>query len=964
MIGPFALTANAGGPRFVTGTQFSAAQAGNPIAFRISNPLYYTDPGALSASVTHAQADAMVAAAAASWNIPTASLVLAQGGSLAQHVSAGNLTVKRTGVFFPADVDPNNYLSKPIAVIYDTDGSVTDAVLGSGASYPLGCRQTGVTESIDRFGPEGTIDHALLIVNGRCAVDAGPALLQLQYQVERAFGRILGLAWSQLNDNVFTSATQPTAIQVSNWPVMHPVDVICGPYTYQCMTSPSSLRPDDRSALTQLYPVTPANQVAGKILSASHSVQIRAYLQFPTGQGMDMVNVTVRRMAIGTAEVEPFQLASGVSGVRFQQVFANAVSGAVSEADNTGTSWQPAQALMAMPYVEVGDGATLFMQTEAINRLYTGEYAIGPYSRPPVTPSGSVQVFENDSAHPGSEQDYTINVADAAANCSPGQDGLEDNPIPADTSGWWNGLLCSVGHTSWVNAKIKGGRSWTVEIDALDESGALTLNKAQPVLGLWKSTDPTGTLPTVSYTEASMNASAAGVTQIRMPTTAPDASFRIAITDQFGGGRPDFLYRARILAADSLTPSIVASGGGQVLITGRGFQPGMQVLVNGAAATVLSSSATTLTARVPSMATAHGVNGVPLAVTVRDAATGGVSTITDALRYSVATLNTLVSVSTPASLKTGVSAATPFAVKVLGANGTTPIAGASVRLEVTRGAATLAACGTAATCTLTSDAGGVVRTDVTGNAAGSIELNATELTGGAAVSVTLTDVDPLRTATIADPPRFVAAGAAAGWTITLSALQDGVPAQGVPVTWSVSPGGTLSGSGLNTAASGGATTLVSLAAASGVANVTVTGCAWSTVCSTWQVQVIDPAQWTISITGGAGQSSSVSGTLADVGFLISDGAGHPVQGAPVTLYQTVDDWEGSCPDQGRCASASVLASAKDTLSTNAAGLLSIAPLRVPGVPQIVNLAAVAGTTGFVTLSIPIVPAIPMGSETP
>ena len=75
-----AATAWAGGPRFVTGSQFSAVGPGQFMAFRTNQPLYFTDAGGLGAAVTHAQADAMVAAAAAVWNTPTSSLVLAQGG--------------------------------------------------------------------------------------------------------------------------------------------------------------------------------------------------------------------------------------------------------------------------------------------------------------------------------------------------------------------------------------------------------------------------------------------------------------------------------------------------------------------------------------------------------------------------------------------------------------------------------------------------------------------------------------------------------------------------------------------------------------------------------------------------------------------------------------------------------------------------------------------------------------------
>ena len=34
--------------------------------------------------------------------------------------------------------------------------------------------------------------------------------MQLQYQLMRAFGRVLGLGWSQTNDNVFTGSPQAT----------------------------------------------------------------------------------------------------------------------------------------------------------------------------------------------------------------------------------------------------------------------------------------------------------------------------------------------------------------------------------------------------------------------------------------------------------------------------------------------------------------------------------------------------------------------------------------------------------------------------------------------------------------------------------------------------------------------------------------------------------------------------------
>ena len=141
-------------------------------------------------------------------------LVLKQGGELAEHVSSANVYFDGSEMVFPADVSANNYQSIPIAVIYDTDGSVIDTLLGDGASDPSGCRDTGVVESVDSIGLEGTIHHAMLILNGRCVGSTPQQMLQMQYQLERAFGRVIGVSWSQVNDNLFTGATPPTAARL------------------------------------------------------------------------------------------------------------------------------------------------------------------------------------------------------------------------------------------------------------------------------------------------------------------------------------------------------------------------------------------------------------------------------------------------------------------------------------------------------------------------------------------------------------------------------------------------------------------------------------------------------------------------------------------------------------------------------------------------------------------------------
>jgi len=108
--------------------QARATNLAEEIVWYTNQPLYFTDPGDLSASVNHAAADALVAAAANVWNVSTSSLVLVYGGSLDEHISGANVYPTPSGLVFPSDVESSNYLAKQIAIIYDYDGYEERAV--------------------------------------------------------------------------------------------------------------------------------------------------------------------------------------------------------------------------------------------------------------------------------------------------------------------------------------------------------------------------------------------------------------------------------------------------------------------------------------------------------------------------------------------------------------------------------------------------------------------------------------------------------------------------------------------------------------------------------------------------------------------------------------------------------------------------------------------------------------------
>jgi hypothetical protein len=947
-------TAHAGGPRWFTGPPFYTIGGGGPVVFFTMSPLYYTDPGALAANVTHAQADAMVAAAAATWNVPTSNLTLALGGTLAEHVSSANTYFNGTSIVFPDDMQLANYHAKPIVIVYDTDGSVIDTLLGSGASDPLGCRQNGVVEDVDGLDPAGTIDHAILILNGRCVGQNSDQLLQMQYQLMREFGRIIGLAWSQLNDNVFTGVPSPTLIEVENWPIMHPIDVLCSAYTYKCMSQPFTLRADDLSVLAQMYPVTTASP--GKTVSLDGALTLFGYITFPTGQGMDSVNV-VLRLQPGFHNANPYQIVSAVSGAVHQQWSGNAITGpatGVSQSSGAPDEYLEGQYWMQrVPIVSQYGWDSLLLSTEPINPLYSGDYAIAAYVGDPTVMSGSSVTDVDGIDTAGRRVGMNIVQTDAPGSCNTGSDGVETAPVAPDPSGFWTGLLCADQHAAWISQTAKPNHSWTLEMTAVDEAGIGSADKAHILMGVWNSTDPTGTLPTVAANASPLNSMVVGMTQLRMDSTTAAQTYRIAIADQRGHGRPDFNYKARILYADSIAPVQVGASGGRITITGEGFRNGNAVTVNGVAATVISWTPNQIVAIAPSRVAANMLATGFADVGVVDASTGGTTVIQAALSYDGTAVDSISLVSAPTTVTVGTPSTTPFAVRVLSSDGVTPAPGATVQVVATGAATTFSSCG-AATCLLTTDSTGLAQTYLTASAAGTITLTATEQSGGASVQAVVNAVvppPPTRIVASLNAPLYLAAGAPASWTVAVLATQNSAPAAGQIVAWTATTGITPAAASSTTDSTGTASLTISTSGLAAGTQASIQGCAWTTICATTSIFAVDPAQWTVLVVSGAGQSVQAATTLAPVALRVTDLAGHPIQSATVNVYQTVDAWEGICPPTGRCAAAPVLASSQKTFTTDATGLITITPLEVPNTASVVNIAASTGTQGFISLSL-------------
>ncbi|WP_114205603.1 IPT/TIG domain-containing protein [Acidisarcina polymorpha] len=695
--------AAAGGPRWVAGgSYFDPTVVGRPVVWTRGILRYYTDLGDLSATVSQAQANAMVSAAAALWSgIPTAALAIEAAGSLAEDVNGSNFLNGPGGLAMPSDVQ-SSAIGVPLAIIYDADGAVLDALQGEGASDPNSCNLNGVTTLVDNFSTNATIAHALILINGRCASDQAHIAL-LQYELLRGFGRILGLDWSQANDQMFPGSTTPDGLL--GWPLMHPVEKLCNSNGNPCMTGTIAPRTDDIAALNRLYPVTEGNigNFPGKLVTAAATISIQGTIHFRNGQGMQGVNVVARPLVSGTDVPDMRYPASAVSGHLFNGNAGNSITG---RSDGLGRplrvfgtdaatleGWYD---LSGIPLPPGNSRADYQISFEPVNPLYTGSESVGPYALGQVAPSGTMTTVILRELTAGSAVIQNETIADSAEDSNSGGDGVEFSPIEVPITGEWLARISGYAHQSWLRWHVRGGRQLTVEAQPLQEEGLETADKARIVAGVWNGDDAVGVSPDVS-TPDPFNAVVTGLTTLSFES-GNDGEIRIALADQRGDGRPDYLYRGRMLYADAITPRRVGIRGGPIVIDGVGFRPGSIVTVGGIAAQVTSIAPMEISAIAP--ASSGGQTG-NVDVTVTDPVTRGWATIEAAsgtsLSYEAAMSDQISIVTAPANaVPVGVPLA--FTVKTLAANGVAPAPGISVAYTVTQGDASLG-CGQT-TCTV------------------------------------------------------------------------------------------------------------------------------------------------------------------------------------------------------------------------------------------------------------------------
>ena len=942
----------AGGPKWVAGTSyFDPAVLGQPVRWAGGVVNYSVDQGPLNSQINNQQATAMVDSAAALWSsVPTAGILLRNSGSLTEDVNSANVIAGSAAfgnptLAAPTDVAPTA-TSVPLALIYDTDGSVINSLFGAGSADPTSCQNNGVFAWHDNIRTNATFAHAIILLNGLCATSSN-LVAMMQYEIVRAFGRILGLDYAQVN-HLTAAANQPNAM--FGWPIMDPLSGVCGASGGTCIPDPDHLRYDDIAALNRLYPITPANlsQFPGRQVTAAATVSIRGVISFRTGAGMQGVNVVARPLDSNGNPLYEYTV-TAVSGALFSGKRGNPITGWLDHNDDPFTAWgsndptlQGSFDLSGTPLPPGVSSASYQLSFEPINPLYMLAESVGPYIDGSPVPSGTMPILTVADMTPGSSQTLTVSIDDSGSGSLQDAIATADMPRTLPPSGLWCGRLGQVGQTDWFAFPVRSGHTFTVVTQALNESGVPTPSKALPVIGIWEGTSPVNA-PSSGWAPP-LNAYATAASWLQV-TPSADEIVRLGIADLRGDGRPDYTYNGWVLYADSIQPQRLPLGGGPIVIHGTGFRPSDTVRIAGQKAIVTSISPTEITAIAPAAITGTlgsvdvEVDDLPM-FNAAAMISGGISY--DSANGDSLTLNSAPSGTVP------IGVPIPFTVTALSPT-LIPAGGVSVTFTVASGNATLG-CGSAS-CSISSTGDGIASMAITAPSSGSSVVIAS-LSNGASLQAHFTGGTPPTLAALT-PMLSLAAGATLDWTAQALALTNGSPAPGQSVAWQsssiVHPN---SNPVAITNASGIAAKSLSVGPLDKGQQISSSACLNGTAqCVSFTVLGARPEFAYLEPISGTAQSLASSSTPAQITLRLRDMNGNPMAGGTVTLYQALYAWAAPCPSHGRCPVAQLLATQTSTSTSTLDGSLSFAPISLPGVPTTLTALAVTGNSSALTVII-------------
>ena len=975
MVVLIAMTSSAGGPKCIAGSSyFGSSLTGTPLVWPQGSITYYTDQGHLSPLLPNASANSFVAGAFSIWtSVPTAAVMATSGGSLAEDVNGSNVTVNSDGsISMPSDIRPTA-TGTPVGIVYDYDGTVTDALLGAGAGGSSECFFNAVYGGTDNYGQLATYQHALIVINGQCAQESSQ-LSDIEYRLVRVIGNVLGLGWSQLNLNVQTGSPHPTSDDYAGFPVMHFTDEWnCVPITL-CYPSPYQLSMDDVAALSRLYPVTPQNQSSfpGKQVFAASTARIHGSVYFTDTHGnptqpMEGVNVVARWIDPSTGLPSRRYAVSAVSGFAFTGNAGNPITGLDDAIGDPFAEWgstsSTVEGFFDLAGLEPPGGSAQYqLSVEALDPHWSA--GVGPYSPGPVAPSGSVTPIAV-TVTPGNDVEQEI-VMNATAQPLPQAASSWTAPASLPSGGDWMSSLTGYGDVDYFLFAAQANRTLSVAVTALDESGNASEVKAQPVIGIWSASDSQGASPP-AFTSSPFNEVPFGLTRLDAAVNT-SGSFLIGISDVRGDGRPDYHFHAHILYADSVSPSRIPVMGAAITVQGTGFSLGLGTTIGSTNATQLSVSSSQMTLAAPPQGDSSQN------ITITDQISGASTTMTNALIYGAAASDTIIllSGSNPAT-PVGVQATNPVSVKVVASDGITPVSGATIGWSATNNVQ-LSVCAGASACSIATDQSGSATTWLTPTASGVSTVTVTLAPGvyspSKSVYATLNATKSSSDIGILAPYVWISQGATVSLPVTARLLSNGSPRNNIQVNYTIVSGsGSLSAPSAQTNSNGYATVTLNLSEIA--SQVTVSACVApsNAPCSLFYGNVVPLAQQNLQLVSGAGQVSTGQ-AFQPVIVRVTNSASppNPVLAAPVSFLMTVLRPEGFTTggiggdtNSGNSGMPVILKVSQDNTNSDINGLADVVPSSGGfSAPVEVDVAVTAGLSAALDYPLQVLSNLPTG----
>lgn len=966
----FTLRLLAANPKSVAGTSyFNSTIAGQPLTWPQGQITYYTDQGDLSPVLPNASANTFVADAFSQWtSVATAAVSAANAGQLAEDVNGTNVTVNSDGsISMPADIQ-STATGTPIGIVYDADGSVTDALLGSGAGDSDECFFNAVFGGDDNYGALATYQHALIVINGQCVQDASQ-FKDVKYRLVRVIGSVIGIGWSQLNLNVQTGSPAPTIADYAGFPVMHFTDAWgCVPIT-RCYSNPYQLSVDDIAAVSRLYPVTTQNQsdFESKQIFSATTARISGSVWFTdihgnATQAMQGVNVVARWIDPATGLPSRQYAASSVSGFLFTGNAGNPITGSDDPLGvpfgDWGSSNQGVEGFFDLSGLPLPNGGSAQYQltVEAVDPLWSA--GVGSYSPGPVAPSGSAQpITVTVSAGTDIQQDILMT---GSAEALPQAASSWRAPAALPPDGDWVSSLGAYGNLSYFFLSAQANRTLSVAATPLDESGNPTEVKAQPVIGMWAASDPQGTLPP-AFTSSPFNAVPFALTRLdaQIFTTT---NFLIGISDVRGDGRPDYHYHAHVLYGDTVSPARIGVNGGAVTVQGTGFGPGLTSSIGTTAASQLEVTANQMV-----LSAAPHSDGAQ-DITISDPVTGSSTIMSGALTYGAASTDNIIlltGLNPPTPV--GTQATNPMSVRVVAADGVTPVSGATIGWGAT-GGVQLSACGGASSCNAITDQSGDAASFLTPAAEGVATITATLAPGvytpPKSVSGTLEATESSSDIGMLTPYLWISQGATVSIPLTARVLSNGLPQNNVPVNFTIVAGsGRLTGA-THTSSTGYATVTLTVTNIQALVQVSACVSPANAPCAVVYANPVPLALQRLQQISGAEQISTGQ-AFQPVVVRVTDSSSPPnsVIAAPVNFLTTVlRPIESGPGNSGNLPMPVILKITPNNLLTDLNGLATITPSGGGFDPPVeVDVGVTAGATAMIDDPLEMLPALSSNS---